>query len=479
MTDDGRAMLRFPAAPAARAPARRGRGARRRRGGRRRRRAPLRARRAPRQRARAARPRRRVPRRGRGGTRPPRAARRVRRGRGAPLPARDALRVRPRPRRGRGAVAVDRVRAQLERLLRRAPRGAAPTAAGPRVPDPRPPPTSRPRSPRRALVAFPDRVARRRRPDGNELLLAGGGTATLADGERRARRRVRRRGGRRGAPAGRPARAHRRRRHRPEGLLEAFPARVREEVVARFVADGERVEAVRRTVYEGLALEEVRVPASATPRGRRRCSRPRRGAPAWARSPTTAPSTRCSRGRPSPRRTRPASGSRRSTRRRRAARSRPSARAARRSPSCAPPTSWARSSARLPSAARARARGARAGTGVRLHGGWSRRASTYAAGRPPFVEAPLQDCFGQTDGPRVAGGRVPVTLHLLAPNRRPVQVTTDLAGFWDRHYEGVRREALAPLPAPRLARRPADGDPADARPAPALTPAVPPRAPGP
>lgn len=35
---------------------------------------------------------------------------------------------------------------------------------------------------------------------------------------------------------------------------------------------------------------------------------------------------------------------------------------------------------------------------------------------------------------------MPVTLHLLAPNRRPVQVTTDLAGFWDRHYEGVRRE---------------------------------------
>ena len=38
------------------------------------------------------------------------------------------------------------------------------------------------------------------------------------------------------------------------------------------------------------------------------------------------------------------------------------------------------------------------------------------------------------DGPRVARGQVPLTLHLLAPNKRPVQVTNDLAGFWTRHY---------------------------------------------
>ena len=42
--------------------------------------------------------------------------------------------------------------------------------------------------------------------------------------------------------------------------------------------------------------------------------------------------------------------------------------------------------------------------------------------------------------PRVAGGKVAVVVHLLAPNQRPVQMTTDLAGFWERLYPQVRRE---------------------------------------
>ena len=40
-------------------------------------------------------------------------------------------------------------------------------------------------------------------------------------------------------------------------------------------------------------------------------------------------------------------------------------------------------------------------------------------------------------------------LHLLAPNQRAVQVTTDLAGFWERHYPAIRRELVPPLPAAR------------------------------
>ncbi|KYF72594.1 hypothetical protein BE17_30815 [Sorangium cellulosum] len=44
------------------------------------------------------------------------------------------------------------------------------------------------------------------------------------------------------------------------------------------------------------------------------------------------------------------------------------------------------------------------------------------------------------EGPRVAAGRVPVVLHLCAPNQRPVQVTTDLSGFWARHYPAIARE---------------------------------------
>ena len=42
--------------------------------------------------------------------------------------------------------------------------------------------------------------------------------------------------------------------------------------------------------------------------------------------------------------------------------------------------------------------------------------------------------------PRVAGGRVALVVHLLAPNQRPVQITDDLAGFWIRHYSAIRRE---------------------------------------
>lgn len=64
----------------------------------------------------------------------------------------------------------------------------------------------------------------------------------------------------------------------------------------------------------------------------------------------------------------------------------------------------------------------------------------YERGREPYVASRLQDFFGMREGPRIASGRVPLVLHLLAPNQRPVQVTTDLAGFWQRHYPQIRRE---------------------------------------
>jgi ATP-dependent helicase HrpB len=76
---------------------------------------------------------------------------------------------------------------------------------------------------------------------------------------------------------------------------------------------------------------------------------------------------------------------------------------------------------------------------VTLAGGRQARVS-YEAGREPFIASRLQDFFGMREGPRLAGGRVRVVLHLLAPNQRPVQVTTDLAGFWEREYPRVRRE---------------------------------------
>ena len=76
---------------------------------------------------------------------------------------------------------------------------------------------------------------------------------------------------------------------------------------------------------------------------------------------------------------------------------------------------------------------------VQLPGGRKVRVH-YPPGQPPWLESRLQDFFGQADGPRVALGKVPVVLHLLAPNMRPVQLTSDLAGFWTRHYPAVKKE---------------------------------------
>ncbi len=64
----------------------------------------------------------------------------------------------------------------------------------------------------------------------------------------------------------------------------------------------------------------------------------------------------------------------------------------------------------------------------------------YESGTQPILAARIQDLFGVTQTPRVAGGRVSVLLHLLGPNHRPQQITDDLAGFWERTYPQVRKE---------------------------------------
>ena len=328
------------------------------------------------------------------------------------------------------ARAVDRVRRQLlGTLRRRGARAGAPAdveaALGLAV-----------------LAGFPDRVARRRRPGDRELTLCGGGSAVLAeesvvrdaawlvavDAEERAR----------GAPLVRTASAV-----EPEALLEACPDAVREEVVARWDGAAQRVEVVRRTVYEDLPLEEARRPADGVAEAERLLASealkegPRAFAPPealdrlLARTAFAAPFAE-------------GSGLR--------ALGEDDARAALVA-LCAGRSSF--SALRdadlvgslvgaLPASARA-ALEALAPERVRLPGGWSPRVE-YAVGRPPWIEAMVQDFFGQREGPRVAGGRVPVTLHLLAPSRRPLQVTTDLAGFWARHYEGVRREMARRYP---------------------------------
>ena len=78
--------------------------------------------------------------------------------------------------------------------------------------------------------------------------------------------------------------------------------------------------------------------------------------------------------------------------------------------------------------------------------GRNRVEVNYEIDRPPWIQSRLQDFFGAQEGPSVAAGRVALVLHLLAPNRRAVQVTTDLAGFWLRHYPDLRRQLMRRYP---------------------------------
>ena len=67
-----------------------------------------------------------------------------------------------------------------------------------------------------------------------------------------------------------------------------------------------------------------------------------------------------------------------------------------------------------------------------------RPAKVHYEDDPPWIAARLQEFWGLKKTPAVAGGAVPLVLHLLAPNMRALQVTTDLAGFWQRVYKELR-----------------------------------------
>jgi len=82
---------------------------------------------------------------------------------------------------------------------------------------------------------------------------------------------------------------------------------------------------------------------------------------------------------------------------------------------------------------------------LRVPSGNARRLN-YEAGRPPILAVKLQELFGLADTPRIAKDRVPVVLHLLSPAQRPIQVTQDLRGFWERTYPEVRKELKGRYP---------------------------------
>jgi ATP-dependent helicase HrpB len=76
----------------------------------------------------------------------------------------------------------------------------------------------------------------------------------------------------------------------------------------------------------------------------------------------------------------------------------------------------------------------------------SRVAIDYAADETPTLAVRLQEMFGAAATPRIAGGKVALRLHLLSPAGRPLQVTSDLAGFWATSYRAVRAEMRGRYP---------------------------------
>lgn len=82
---------------------------------------------------------------------------------------------------------------------------------------------------------------------------------------------------------------------------------------------------------------------------------------------------------------------------------------------------------------------------VDLPGG--RRAKvTYALDAAPFIAARIQDLYGLQSSLCIAGGRVPLTIQVLAPNMRPVQVTKDLANFWVEAYPKLKQQLSRQYP---------------------------------
>ncbi|MEM7159686.1 MAG: ATP-dependent helicase HrpB [Myxococcota bacterium] len=297
------------------------------------------------------------------------------------------------------------------------------------------------------LVAFPDRVARVevRRGAPDRLVMAGGGEAELSAGSvvHGAELVVAVAAEHRQDPGRRSARTLVRSAAtiEPEWLLELDDGALVEDTRVHFDPKAERVEAFAETRYEGLVIDSTplqRVPAEAAAMlfEAARAKGPR----AFARNPEAfdAWMTRASfvaQHRPELAVPTPADLERVLQAMCEGQRSFAALRKA---------DLLARVQADMPPedlAALARL----APDKVKLAGGRNLRVN-YEIDRPPWVQSRLQDFFGSTEGPTVVQGRVPLVLHLLAPNQRAVQVTTDLAGFWTRHYPELRKALMRRYP---------------------------------
>lgn len=286
------------------------------------------------------------------------------------------------------------------------------------------------------LAGYPDRVVKR--GQGRTLAMAGGGAAELSEGsvvrdapwmvaidadQQKGRTLVR------------VASAI-----DPDWLLELFPDAIRDVTDTRWDASSESVVASSRLVYEGLVLVE-----GATTAATAATSRVLAGAAIQAGPRSFAPEGALDRWLARVRFAHEHDGDI-------AAPDDREVEEALRA-MCAGKRSFAelRAASLLDSLeerldGRARARLAKlAPERVTLGGGRAVRVE-YEPGKPPWIASRLQDFFGMAEGPKVAEGRIPLVLHLLAPNKRAQQVTVDLRGFWSKHYPAVRKELARKYP---------------------------------
>ena len=88
-----------------------------------------------------------------------------------------------------------------------------------------------------------------------------------------------------------------------------------------------------------------------------------------------------------------------------------------------------------------------------------RRVPIDYAGGQPSISVRLQEMFGVTEHPVIGPRRLPLKITLLSPAQRPVQVTTDLPGFWDRSYAEVRKDMRGQYPRHPWPENPREADP--------------------
>jgi ATP-dependent helicase HrpB len=335
---------------------------------------------------------------------------------------------------GRAVEAAERARRQIGGALR----------AGPRPPGPASP---RPASAdgvdealaMATLTGFPDRVMRRRAPAAREAVLAGGGVAEVGlsppqdllvavDAEERGAA-----GGKSRGVLARLAVAI-----EPEWLLELVPEGVSERDELAWNAKTERVERVTSLAYGLVVLEETRKPAQAGAETTRLLVAAARAA-GWGALLGEGASTDALAARVEtlrrgfPEEAWPALDEQ--------------ALGAALAAACEGRTGFAELRAAglveslLAGLGPSLAQRLRADAPERLRLPGGREVTVhYERDKPPWIESRLQDFFGSRSGPAVCRGRVPLVLHLLAPNGRAVQVTQDLPRFWQQHYPALRRE---------------------------------------